>query len=150
LLEPITWLFIAQLAVIASAETLLCASAVDRMHRGPRTDYDRELRAQGVGNMLCGLLCALPMTGVIVRSGANLQAGAKTRLSAILHGLWLLLFVSAFAWLLRNIPTAALAGILVYSGFKLVDLHAARALAKRGRSELFIYVATVVADSHQC
>lgn len=143
LLEPITWFFIAQLAIIASAETLLCASAVDRMHQGPRTQYDRELKAQGVGNMLCGLLCALPMTGVIVRSSSNVHAGGKTRLSAILHGLWVLLFASLFVGLLRNIPTAALAGILVYSGFKLIDLSAVKSLARRGKGEVFIYLATV-------
>ena len=69
-------------AFIASAETLLSAAAVDRMHSGQRSDFDRELSAQGVGNMLCGLLGALPMTGVIVRSSANVQAGATTRLSS--------------------------------------------------------------------
>ncbi|WP_308726220.1 SulP family inorganic anion transporter, partial [Metapseudomonas otitidis] len=71
-------------------ETLLSAAAVDRMHSGPRSDLDRELSAQGVGNLLCGVLGALPMTGVIVRSSANVQAGARTRLSAVLHGAWLL------------------------------------------------------------
>jgi hypothetical protein len=80
-------------AFIASAETLLSAAAVDRMHSGQRSDFDRELSAQGVGNMLCGVLGALPMTGVIVRSSANVQAGAQTRASAIFHGLWLLAFV---------------------------------------------------------
>ena len=69
----------ASLAFIASAETLLCATAVDQLHRGPRTRYDRELAAQGVGNLVCGLLGALPMTGVIVRSAANAEAGARTR-----------------------------------------------------------------------
>nr|BFE92614.1 hypothetical protein GCM10020185_31500 [Pseudomonas brassicacearum subsp. brassicacearum] len=70
-------------AFIASAETLLSAAAVDRMHSGDRADFDRELSAQGIGNMLCGLLGALPMTGVIVRSSANVQAGATTRMSTI-------------------------------------------------------------------
>jgi MFS superfamily sulfate permease-like transporter len=138
------WFFIAQLAIIASAETLLCASAVDRLHSGDPTDFDRELKGQGVGNLICGMLCALPMTGVIVRSSANVQAGARSRLSAIFHGLWLLLFVGAFAWLLRNIPMAALAGILVYTGYKLVDVHAIRSLARRGKTELGIYLATVI------
>jgi hypothetical protein len=77
-------------AVVASAETLLCATAVDQMHQGSRTKYDKELAAQGIGNMICGLVGALPMTGVIVRSAANVQAGARTRLSAILHGAWIL------------------------------------------------------------
>lgn len=95
-------------AFVASAETLLCATAVDKMHNGPRTQYDRELAAQGVGNMICGALGALPMTGVIVRSAANVEAGAKTRTSAILHGAWLLLFVALLPMVLRMIPTASL------------------------------------------
>jgi len=89
------------IAFIASAETLLCATAVDQMHRGPRTKYDRELAAQGLGNSICGILGVLPMTGVIVRSGANVEAGAVTRLSAIMHGFWLLLFVSVIPFTLR-------------------------------------------------
>src|SRR4029079_12213026 len=80
-------------ALIASAETLLCAVAVDTKHTGPRTRFDKELVAQGVGNVLCGAVAALPMTGVIVRSAANLEAGAKSRWSAVMHGVWLLLFV---------------------------------------------------------
>ena len=72
------------MAFVASAETLLCATAVDTMQNGPRTRYNKELVAQGVGNMVCGVLGGLPMTGVIVRSSANVEAGAKTRLSAIL------------------------------------------------------------------
>ncbi|HEV7778650.1 MAG TPA: SulP family inorganic anion transporter, partial [Luteibacter sp.] len=79
-------------AFIASAETLLSAAAVDRMHDGERTNYDRELAAQGIGNMLCGFLGALPMTGVIVRSAANVQAGSATRMATVFHGGWILLF----------------------------------------------------------
>ena len=131
------------MAVIASAETLLCATAVDRMHSGPQTQYDRELAAQGVGNVLCGLVGALPMTGVIVRSAANVQAGGASRLSAILHGLWLLLFVVLCGSLLRLIPTAALAGILVYTGFRLIDFRGLVRLWKRERSEAFIYLTTL-------
>ncbi|WP_152049427.1 SulP family inorganic anion transporter [Tautonia marina] len=132
------------IAAIASAETLLCATAVDQMHQGPRTRYDRELTAQGVGNMLCGLFGALPMTGVIVRSSANIQAGGKTRLSAILHGFWLLVFVVGLAGLLRLIPTASLAAMLVYIGYRLVDLGAIRSLRQYGISEVAIYAATVL------
>src|SRR5687767_15919283 len=106
------------LAFVASAETLLCATAVDRMHTVPRTKYDRELMAQGVGNALCGLLGALPMTGVIVRSSANVQAGARSRASAVLHGAWLLLFVSALPFVLELVPTASLAAVLVFTGYK--------------------------------
>lgn len=115
-------------AFIASAETLMSAAAVDRMHDGPRTDYDKELRAQGVGNILCGAVGALPMTGVIVRSSANVQAGALTRCSTILHGAWIFAFVLGLPWLLREIPMAALAGILVVTGWRLVSLEHARHL----------------------
>jgi len=132
------------IAVIASAETLLCATAVDQMHHGPRTNYDRELAAQGVGNILCGFLGALPMTGVIVRSAANVQAGAKTRLSAVLHGVWLLLFVSVLAFLMRAIPTAALAAILVYTGYKLVNPKSIKKLWQYGWGEVIVYAGTVV------
>lgn len=131
-------------AAVASAETLLCASAVDQMHTGQRTQYDRELAAQGVGNMICGFLGALPMTGVIVRSATNVQAGGRTRASAILHGVWLLLFVVALGGLLRYIPTSVLAGILVYTGYKLMDFKALKDLKAYGRSEVGIFVATVV------
>jgi MFS superfamily sulfate permease-like transporter len=131
------------LAVVASAETLLCATAVDKMQSDTRTNYDRELAAQGVGNMACGLLGALPMTGVIVRSSANVEAGGKTRLSAILHGVWLLVFVSALAFVLRMIPTAALAAMLVYTGYKLVNIQAIRELKKYGWGEIVIYFATL-------
>ncbi|HZN34210.1 MAG TPA: SulP family inorganic anion transporter [Pirellulaceae bacterium] len=132
------------MAVVASAETLLCAAAVDRIHTGPRTQYDRELSAQGVGNMLCGLVGALPMTGVIVRSAANVQAGASSRLSAILHGVWLLVFVAAMGFVLRMIPTACLAGILVYTGFKLIDFKGFQRLWKYSRTEAAIFAVTLV------
>jgi MFS superfamily sulfate permease-like transporter len=116
------------IAFIASAETLLSAAAVDRMHDGVRTHYDKELRAQGVGNLLCGVFGALPMTGVIVRSSANVQAGAKTRLSTVLHGIWILGFVALLPWLLREVPMAALGGVLVVTGWKLVSLKHVRHL----------------------
>jgi MFS superfamily sulfate permease-like transporter len=129
-------------ALIASAETLLCAVAVDTKHNGPRTNFDRELIAQGVGNMLCGAVSALPMTGVIVRSAANVEAGAKTRWSAILHGLWLLLFVSLLPGLLSRIPASALAAVLVYTGWKLLNLPGLWHLWKESKTEAFIFVAT--------
>lgn len=129
--------------VVASAETLLCAAAVDQMQTGPRTRFDQELMAHGIGNMLCGLVGALPMTGVIVRSSANVQAGAKTRLSAILHGVWLLVCVAGLAGLLRQIPTSCLAAILVYTGYKLVDIKAVRELRNFGWGEVAIYAVTV-------
>ncbi len=131
------------LAVVASAETLLCATAVDQLQTDTRTNYNRELTAQGVGNMICGLLGALPMTGVIVRSSANVAAGGKTRLSTILHGFWLLVFVSLLAFILRMIPTAALAAMLVYIGYKLVNIQSIKNLGKYGWGEVAIYFVTV-------
>lgn len=143
--NPGFWGAVVGFAVIASAETLLCATAVDRMHDGVRTDYDRELFAQGVGNMLCGVVGALPITGVIVRSSANVEAGAKTRYSALIHGFWLLLFVVLLPTVIKWIPTSSLAAILVYTGYKLINPTAIRRLWQAGKVEVFIYASTVVA-----
>jgi MFS superfamily sulfate permease-like transporter len=132
------------LALIASAETLLSANAVDRLHNGNRTKYDRELVAQGVGNTLCGFLGGLPMTGVIARSSVNVHAGAKTRISAILHGLWLLAFVSLAPGLIKLIPVSALAALLVVTGIKLIDIKTVRKLWAYGPRLVAIYCATVV------
>lgn len=132
------------IALVASAETLLCATAVDQMHSGERTDYDRELMAQGVGNVICGLVGALPMTGVIVRSSANVNSGAKSRLSSILHGAWLLLFVAALPFVLNYIPRAALGALLVHIGLKLVNLKQLRQLWQTSRTEAAIYLVTLI------
>ncbi len=132
------------LAFVASAESLLTATAADAMQqRAPRTKYDRELVAQGVGNLTCGLLGALPITGVIVRTGANILAGAQSRLSTILHGVWLLLFTWMFPDVLRHVPVSALAALLVYTGWKLVNPKAIRKLREIGYSEVAIYAATL-------
>ncbi|MGW2582684.1 SulP family inorganic anion transporter [Streptomyces virginiae] len=133
------------LALIASAETLFSAAAVDRMHEGPRTEYDKELMAQGVGNSVCGLLGALPMTAVIVRSAANVEAGARTRASRVLHGGWLLLFAVAFPQLLEIVPLAALAGVLLHAGWKLLPAKAVAALWRTHRGEAVVLVVTASA-----
>lgn len=133
----------ASVAFIASAETLLCAVAVDQMHSGPRTNYDKELFAQGVGNSICGFFGALPMTGVIVRSAANVEAGGKTRVSTILHGGWILLFVLLLPGVLKEVPTASLAAILVLTGYKLVNFKKMKELLTYGKSEFAIYVVTM-------
>jgi len=132
------------IAMIGSAESLLCANAIDLMKPGPPLKYDRELVAQGLGNCVCGLLGALPISGVIVRSAANVQAGAKSRLSAILHGIWLLLAVLLIHPILALIPTSCLAAILVYTGYRLVNLRAVNELRKLGRMEVLIYFATLI------
>jgi MFS superfamily sulfate permease-like transporter len=131
--------------LIASAESLFSAAAVDRLHNGPRTDYDKELIAQGAGNTLCGLLGALPMTAVIVRSATNVQAGARTKASRVLHGAWLLLFAVLFPAALAIIPIAALAGVLVHAGFKLLPITHLRTLWREHRGEALILVATATA-----
>lgn len=146
ILERSTWLSAVVFAIVASAATLLTASAVDNLSRdiGVKTDFDQELTSQGVGNFLCGLVGALPMTGVIVRSSANVQAGARTRNSTILHGVWLLLFVCFLPKLLEPIPRSALGALLVYTGLKLLNPAQLKELWKVGKSEAFIYMITVV------
>lgn len=144
LLDPVLWGAGLMLAIIASAETLLSATAVDRMHTGPRTQHNRELVAQGVGNLICGAIGGLPMTGVIVRSSANVQAGGKSRLSTIMHGAWMLLLVGLLPMVLRLIPVASLAAILVFTGYKLVNVAEIKQLRKYGRGEVATYVITVV------
>ncbi|MFF0043654.1 SulP family inorganic anion transporter [Streptomyces mirabilis] len=132
-------------ALIASAESLFSAAAVDRLHRGPRTDYDRELIAQGAGNAVCGVLGALPMTAVIVRSAANVQAGAQTKVSRVLHGVWLLVFTVVVPGVLGIIPVAALAGLLVHAGCKLVPVREVRVLWRGHRGEVVVLGVTAVA-----
>lgn len=131
------------LALIASAETLLSAGAVDQLHHGPRTNYDKELRGQGIGNMLCGLVGALPVTGVIARSTVNIGAGGRTRRSTIYHGIWLLAAVVALPFVLNMIPIASLAGLLVYTGCKLVDVKIFKEFKNYGKAAGWIYLATV-------
>ena len=141
--NPTIWLAALALAVVASAETLLSASAIDRMQHRVRTRYNRELFAQGVGNALCGVLGGLPMTGVIVRSSANVQAGAMTRCSTVLHGLLILGCVTLAPGALRMVPTASLAGVLMVIGWRLVSLHHVKALfLAHGRMPVAIWVVT--------
>jgi len=134
---------VCSLAFVASAESLLSASAVDQMHSGVRTQYDKELFSQGVGNIICGFLSVLPMTGVIVRSSANVAAGAKSRTSTILHGFWLLLFISAFTFTLKYIPVSALAAVLVFTGYKLAYPKVLPELLRFGRAKVAIYLITI-------
>ena len=131
-------------ALVGSAETLLTANALDRMVSGHKSKYDQELVAQGIGNTLCGAIGALPLAGVIVRSSVNVKAGAQTKAATVLHGVWLLLFISCFPGLLRLIPASALAAVLVYAGYKLIDVNAAKRIAEQGRAELLIFVVTAL------
>lgn len=146
LFEPRVWQAGFTIGLVASAESLLCATAVDKLHSGPRTRHDRELFAQGVGNAICGALGALPMTGVVVRSSANIEAGAHSKWSAVLHGLWLLVLVVVLPSILETIPTASLAAILVFTGFRLFwRPEVVRELSRFGSSRVVIYFTTIVA-----
>lgn len=133
------------IAFIASAETLLTSTAIDKMNNLYKTDYNKEIFAQGIGNSLAGLVGALPITGVIVRSAANIEAGARTRLSAILHGVWMLLFVTAIPFMFKYIPSASLAAILVYTGYKLINIKMIKNIYKFSRGEFVILIITIVA-----
>lgn len=129
-------------ALIASIESLLCAVATDKLHSGVRSDLDKELSAQGAGNLVSGLMGGLPITGVIVRSSANITANAASRWSAVLHGVWILLFAAFLGGVIEQIPLAVLAGLLVHVGVNLVNLNHIRDL--RTHSEHPIYFATVL------
>lgn len=129
-------------AVVASLESLLSAVAVDKLHDGPRADLDRELVAQGAANAVAGALGGLPVSAAIVRSSTNVAAGARTRASAVLHGVWIAVFVLALASVLEQIPMAALAGVLLVIGLRLVSVPRMRALWRHG--EFSAYAVTVL------
>ncbi|MER5936820.1 SulP family inorganic anion transporter [Streptomyces sp. NPDC001928] len=130
--------------VIASAESLFTAAAVDRMHSGPRTRYNTELIAQGAGNTIAGILGALPITAVVARSSANVQAGAKTRISRTLHGLWLLAFALLLPQVLALIPISVLAGVLVHSGWKLFAPEEFPKMWRQDRGECVVMTVTTL------
>lgn len=129
------------MALIASIESLLSAVAVDKMHTGTRTNLNRELVGQGAANIVSGSLGGLPVTGVIVRSATNVEAGAATRTSAILHGVWVLAFSALFAGLIQLIPLAVLAGLLVVIGARLIKVADIRTSLRTG--DLPIYAVTL-------
>lgn len=129
--------------LITSVQSLLTAVATDRMHNGPRTELNRELIGQGASNIVSGGIGGLPIAGVIVRSSANIKAGAKSSASTILHGFWILLFALPFAGLIEQIPTAALAGLLIVIGIQLLQPAHIETALKTG--DLAIYLVTIVA-----
>ncbi len=134
------------LAIVASLETLLSIEATDKLDPLKRvTPPNRELKAQGAGNLMAGLLGGLPMTAVIVRSSANVSAGAMSQTSAILHGLWLLLALVFAAQLANMIPLSSLAAILLIVGFKLNRPQLYRSAWARGWNQFIPFVTTIVA-----
>jgi len=130
---------------VATLETLLSVAAIDKLDPLNRvTPQNRELIAQGTGNFLSGLLGGLPITAVIVRGSANVEAGAKTRLSSFTHGIWLLLAILFAIPLLNQIPYCVLAVILIRTGYNLVKPKAILAIYKQGREQFLPFMVTVV------
>lgn len=140
------WKIAALIAVIASVESLLSLEAGDKIdHQKRSSDPNRELLAQGVGNILAGLVGALPVTAVIVRTSANVNSGSKTRASTIMHGFWLLLFVVFAPKLMNQIPLAALASVLIFIGYKLAKPALFKEQYQRGLNAIIPFVITIIA-----
>ncbi len=140
------WSVVVALAVVASLETLLSIEAADKIDPFKRvTPSNRELLAQGTGNVLAGVLGGLPMTAVIVRSSANVSAGGRSKLSAIFHGLLLIAAVVVLSPLLNQIPLAALAAVLILVGFKLTKPALYKSMRKMGSTQLLPFLVTIIA-----
>ena len=134
------------ICLVATMETLLSIEAIDKLDPHKRTTpQNRELIAQGTGNFLSGLLGGIPITAVIVRSAANAEAGGKTKLSGIAHGLWLLLVVLFAIPLVNLIPFSVLAVILIRTGYNLAKPKMIRAVYKQGREQFLPFIVTVIA-----
>ena len=139
------WVIAITIAVVASLETLLSVEATDKLDPNKQvTNTNRELLAQGVGNIISGLIGGLPVTQVIVRSSANIQSGGKTKLSAILHGLFLLVCVGLIPFVLNMIPLAVLACILFVVGFKLAKPILFKQMYKLGWSQFLPFLVTIL------
>ncbi|MCA9567789.1 MAG: SulP family inorganic anion transporter, partial [Myxococcales bacterium] len=143
--NPLVWKTAAVIATIASIESLLSVEAIDKLDPERRTTpTNRELLAQGAGNMVSGFCGGLPVTSVIVRSSANLYAGAKSRTSAIVHGLLLVVLVASVPMLLNRIPLAALAAVLLVVGYKLASIKLFQRMWNDGLDQFLPFLATVV------
>ncbi|MFV8269644.1 SulP family inorganic anion transporter [Flavobacterium sp. GT2N3] len=146
LTNPKVWVVAFTIAIVASIETLLSIEASDRMDVQKRyTDTDKELKAQGVGNMVSSLLGGLPLTSVIVRSSANNNAGAKSKMSTVIHGFLLLTSVLAIPVVLNKIPLATLAAILILIGYKLAKPATFKHFWKKGKYQFVPFIATLLA-----
>lgn len=143
--QPVIYETALVIAVVASLETLLNIEAVDKLDpENPLTPTNRELVAQGLGNLVCGLLGGLPITSVIVRSSANISAGGKTQLSSIVHGILFLIAIFLVPGLLTNIPLSCLAAILIYTGFKLTSPKIYRSVYKIGKDQFIPFMITIL------
>ncbi len=140
------WILAVTIAVVASLETLLCVEATDKLDPAQRiTPTNRELLAQGVGNTVSGLIGGLPITQVIVRSSANIQTGNETKMSAILHGAWLLVFFLLAPTLLTFIPLGSLAAVLFVVGYKLAKPATFQRIYRSGMKHFIPFVVTILA-----
>ena len=145
-LNPKVWVVGGTIAIVASIETLLCIEAADRMDVQKRyTNTNVELKAQGIGNIISSLLGGLPMTSVVVRSSANNNAGAKTKMSAIIHGVLLLISVLSIPFLLNKIPLATLAAVLLLVGYKLAKPATFVHFWHKGQYQFIPFIATLIA-----
>jgi carbonic anhydrase len=143
---PEVWITGLTIAIVASLETLLNIEASDELDAYKRvTPKDRELKAQGIGNLLSGLIGGLPVTSVVVRTSANVNAGAKTKASAIMHGVLLLAAVALIPFLINLIPLSALAAVLIYTGYKLAKPSLFKEMYQRGFDQFVPFVVTIVA-----
>ncbi len=146
LTDPNTWVVAVTIAIVASIETLLCLEAGDKMDPLKRySSANTELKAQGIGNILSGLVGGLPMTSVIVRTSANINAGARTKMSTIAHGILLLLTVILIPGLLNKIPMACLAAILIMIGIRLASPKVFKHMWQTGKHQFIPFLVTVVA-----
>ncbi len=144
--NPIVWTSAFTLAIVASLETLLGIEAVDKIDPLKRiTPTNQELKAQGIGNIVSGLLGGIPVTSVVVRSSANVNAGGKTKLSAILHGVFLLLSVMFIPFLINKIPLSALAAVLIFTGYKLAKFSLFKEFYQKGWDQFIPFSATIIA-----
>lgn len=144
--NPQVWITAMTITIVASIETLLCIEASDRMDTQKRyTSTNMELKAQGVGNMVSALLGGLPMTSVVVRSSANANAGAKTKMSAIIHGILLLLCVLSIPFILNKIPLATLSAVLILVGYKLAKPATVLHFWHKGKYQFIPFIATLLA-----
>ena len=132
------------IGLLATLETLLCVEAVDKLDKHNRiTPVNRELIAQGIGNMVCGLIGAIPITAVVVRGSANIDAGGKTKLSAFTHGIFLLLAVLFVPFLLNKIPYATLAAILLLTGYNLAKPKLFFSMWSLGLKQFLSFIITI-------
>lgn len=144
--NPQVWVTAVTLAIVASLETLLGIEAVDKLDPLKRvTPTNRELKAQGIGNVVSGLIGGLPLTSVVVRSSANVAAGGKTKISTISHGILMLICVVFIPFILNKIPLSALASILIFTGYKLAKVSLFKDFYQKGWDQFVPFVITIAA-----